>query len=347
MGEKDEKGRVEKGQAVGAGAEVRVQDEVAEVVANALRGHDVTHVAWVAAGGSNGGFYAAHYFMERECATVASHMYTSNEFVLAPPAYVNEHTLCVICSMRGTKETCEAARVAKELGAATVALYVNESDLTRTCDQKIAYESIALDESRTERVNSSIALMIAMSLANQVEGYDRYDEAMHAFDVVDGIYRKAFARMQEPAREWAARMAGERTIYVMGSGPAYGSAYIFSICNIEEMLQIDSPTINSCEFFHGPFEVLDATKPVFLLLSVGRCRPADERALRFLRRYGGANVFVLDGMDLGLGELPQAVREYFNHILFSPILNNVYMRALSAATGKDYMTRRYMWKVEY
>ena len=347
MGEKDEKGRVEKGQAVGAGAEVRVQDEVAEVVANALRGHDVTHVAWVAAGGSNGGFYAAHYFMERECATVASHMYTSNEFVLAPPAYVDEHTLCVICSMRGTKETCEAARVAKELGAATVALYVNESDLTRTCDQKIAYESIALDESRTERVNSSIALMIAMNLANQVEGYDRYDEAMHAFDVVDGIYRKAFARMQEPAREWAARMAGERTIYVMGSGPAYGSAYIFSICNIEEMLQIDSPTINSCEFFHGPFEVLDATKPVFLLLSAGRCRPADERALRFLRRYGGANIFVLDGMDLGLGELPQDVREYFNHILFSPILNNVYMRALSAATGKDYMTRRYMWKVEY
>ena len=272
MGEKDEKGRVEKGQAVGAGAEVRVQDEVAEVVANALRGRDVTHVAWVAAGGSNGGFYAAHYFMERECATVASHMYTSNEFVLAPPAYVDEHTLCVICSMRGTKETCEAARVAKELGAATVALYVNESDLTRTCDQKIAYESIALDESRTERVNSSIALMIAMSLANQVEGYDRYDEAMHAFDVVDGIYRKAFARMQEPARQWAARMAGERTIYVMGSGPAYGSAYIFSICNIEEMLQIDSPTINSCEFFHGPFEVLDATKPVFLLLSAGRCR---------------------------------------------------------------------------
>ncbi|MCI2159001.1 MAG: hypothetical protein LKK35_01445, partial [Olsenella sp.] len=48
-------------------------------------------------------------------------------------------------------------------------------------------------------------------------------------------------------------------------------------CNIEEMLQIDSPTINSCEFFHGPFEVLDAKKPVFLLLSAGRCRPADER----------------------------------------------------------------------
>lgn len=327
---------------------MEILDRVHEVVSNAVKSAGaVHHVVWVAAGGSNGGFYAAHWFMTHEAKAVSSQMFTSNEFVMAPPAYLGPDTVAVICSMRGTPETCKAAQVAKDHGAATIGLYVQESLLTQTCDQVIAYESIALDESRTERVNSSIALMIAMSLANQVEGYDRYDEAMHAFDVVDGIYRKAFARMQEPAREWAARMAGERTIYVMGSGPAYGSAYIFSICNIEEMLQIDSPTINSCEFFHGPFEVLDATKPVFLLLSAGRCRPADERALRFLRRYGGANVFVLDGMDLGLGELPQAVREYFNHILFSPILNNVYMRALSAATGKDYMTRRYMWKVEY
>ena len=39
--------------------------------------------------------------------------------------------------------------------------------------------------------------------------------------------------------------------------------------------------------------------------------------------------------------------EYFNHLVFSPILNNVYMRALSRVTHKDYMTRRYMWKLAY
>jgi fructoselysine-6-P-deglycase FrlB-like protein len=327
--------------------QIKVQGEVASIVSNVLAECDVTHVAWVAAGGSNGGFYAAHYFMERECKGIASHMYTSNEFVLATPAYVDERTLCVICSMRGTKETCVAARVAKEHGAATIALYVNESDLTETCDQKIAYESIALDESRTERVNSSIALMIAMSLTNQTEGYAHYDEAMRAFDVVDAIYRKALDYAQPLAHEWASRMAGQKTIYVMGSGPAYGSAYIFSICNIEEMLQIDSPTINSCEFFHGPFEILDRAKPVFLLVSVGRCRAADKRALDFLKRYGDDNVYVLDGKEIGLNDLPDTVSEYFNHILFSPILNNVYMRALSAATNKDYNTRRYMWKVAY
>ena len=324
-----------------------IQEQSARVIATVLAKHEVKRIAWVAAGGSFGGFYAAHYFMERECAAIASQMYTSNEFVLAPPTYLGGDTLCVICSMRGTPETCEAARVAKSHGAATIALYVDESDLTQLCDQKIRYQSIALDESRTERVNSSIALQLAIELTSQTEGYDHHDEAMAAFDVVDAIYRKAVDYATPLAERWAERVAHERTIYVMGSGPAYGSAYIFSICNIEEMLQIASPTINSCEFFHGPFEVLDKRTPVFMLVSVGRCRAADERALAFLGRYGGENVYVLDGKELGLNDLPDSVSEYFNHILFSPVLNNVYMRALSRATGKDYMTRRYMWKVTY
>ncbi len=68
-----------------------------------------------------------------------------------------------------------------------------------------------------------------------------------------GSVAEASAKLAENG--WAAQVAGEKTIYVMGSGPAYGSAYIFSICNIEEMLQIDSPTINCCEFFHGPFRL--------------------------------------------------------------------------------------------
>ena len=94
-------------------------------------------------------------------------------------------------------------------------------------------------------------------------------------------------------------------------------------------------------------EGADKAKPIFLLMSVGRCRAADERALAFLDRYAGENLYVLDGKEIGLNDLPDEVSEYFNHVLFSPVLNNVYMRALSKTTHKDYMTRRYMWKVEY
>ena len=51
--------------------------------------------------------------------------------------------------------------------------------------------------------------------------------------------------------------------------------------------------------------------------------------------------------ELGINRFKDSVAEYFNHMLFSPILNNTYMKCLSAATKVDYMTRRYMWKVKY
>lgn len=330
---------------------MNIQETVKQVMNEALakmaEHGGVKRVVWIAAGGSFGGFYPAQYFMDHQSTNLPSQMFTSNEFNFATPPYINENTLAVICSMRGTAETCVAAEVAKELGATTIGLYVEESKLTETCDFSIQYESIALDESRTERVNSSVGLLIAMHLTEMTEGYPAFEKAMAAFDKVDAIYHKAVAYTTPLAKKWALQNKDEQTIYVIGSGPAYGSAYIFSICNIEEMLQIDSPTINSCEFFHGPFEVIDKRTSVFLLVNVGRVRQADERVVAFLDQYGGDKVYQLDGKELGLNDLDDEVSEYFNHILFSPILNNVYMRELSYATNKDYNTRRYMWKVAY
>ena len=330
---------------------MKIQENVSDVLRQVMKKTKnvggIKRVVWIAAGGSFGGFYPAQYFMDRESKVVPSQMFTSNEFNFATPPYVDENTLAVICSMSGTKETCVAAAKAKRLGAVTIGLYVNESLLTETCDFNIQYESIAVDESRTERVNSSVGLSIAMNLVEMTEGYEYYETAMNAFDLVDPIYRKAVAYTKKKKKKWAELNKDEKTIYVMGSGPAYGSAYIFSICNIEEMLQIDSPTINSCEFFHGPFEILDKNTSLFQLVSVGRMREADERAVRFLKQYGGEKIYILDGKELGLNDIDDTVSEYFNHVLFSPILNNVYMRNLSYATNKSYNTRRYMWKVEY
>jgi fructoselysine-6-P-deglycase FrlB-like protein len=307
----------------------------------------IKSVVWLAAGGSNGGFFPVQYFMDREAREIRSQSFTSNEFVLAPPAFCNKNTLAVVCSMRGTPETCEAAQAAKDLGAATVGLYVNESRLTDICDYNIKYENISLDESNQAETNSGIALKLAMTLLHLTEGYEDYDAAMDGFELIPGIYRDAVEYCTPLARKWAQENKDEKTIYVMGSGPAYGAAYIFSVCNIMEMLQKASPTINSCEFFHGPFEILDKATPIFLLVSEGRVRKADERAVEFLKQYGGDKVYILDAKELGINRIKDSVCEYFNHLLFTPILNNVYMRQLSYATKVDYTTRRYMWKVKY
>ena len=327
-----------------------IQREVAALVDEILAerdGRPFRDVVWVGAGGSNGGNFGAQWFVEHEATALRSSRITSNEFVHCTPAWVGPDTLCVAVSMRGTPETIEAARVAKEAGAATIAVYVDESGLTEVCDHAIRYQSLALDESRVERMNPSVVLMIAATLVDRQEDYGALDELLAAFDEVDGLYREAFRALAEPAAAWAEANSGSTCVNVLASGPAWGAGYVFSICNLQEMLQIDSPTIDACDFFHGPFEVLDSRASFFQLVGEGRNRPCDERAVAFLDRFGGPLNYRLDARDLGVDRLDESVREHFNHILFSPILNNVFMRALSATTGKDFHTRRYMWQMPY
>lgn len=307
----------------------------------------IKNVVWVAAGGSHDGHYAAQYFMDRESTVVRSQMITSSEFVYAPPKGVGKNTIVVVTSMRGTKETIEAAKAAKALGAVTVSQYVEKSGLTEVCDYNVQYGSIWEDDKDQSKTNAGNALRMAMAIVDIVEGYDNYADAMDAFTKVQPAYIKAREYCRPLAAKWAEQMKNEKVITVLSSGPAYGSGHIFSTCNILEMLQIHSPTFNSCDFFHGPFEITDKNEAFFLLVADGRTRKADERAVKFMKQYAGDKVYILDAKEIGIDRLKDSVSEYFTHLLFTPVLNNVYMKELSRETGVDYTTRRYMWKVEY
>lgn len=307
----------------------------------------IKNVVWLAAGGSYGGFYPGDYFLNQEAAGIRSRNITSNEFVQAPPAFVGENTLAVVCSMRGTPETIEAAKLAKRLGAATIALYVDESELTEVCDYQISYDSVAVDSSDFSKTNSAYGLKIAMLVMDVVEGYEHIELALDNFEAVNSIYDQAVTEIRTKAIKWAIQNRESKSIHVMASGATFGAAYVFSICNIMEMLQIDSPTVNCCDFFHGPFEVIDEDISVFLLMGEGSNRSNDERAARFLQEFGGKKVFRLDARDVGINKFDPKVSEHFNHLIFSPILNNVFMRELAYQIKKDYMTRTYMWKAQY
>lgn len=78
----------------------QAKDVVSQVLADKADKGGIKRVVWIGAGGSNGGNYPAQYFMEHEATQVVSSSYTSNEFVHATPAYVNENTLAVVVSMR-------------------------------------------------------------------------------------------------------------------------------------------------------------------------------------------------------------------------------------------------------
>ena len=137
----------------------------------------------------------------------------------------------------------------------------------------------------------------------------------------------------------------DKIIYTMASGAGYGAAYMQSICIFMEMQWLDSSSIHTGEFFHGPFEVTDANRPFMIQISEGSTRELDERALTFLKT-NAKRIEVLDAKELGLSTIDASVVDYFNHALFNNVYP-IYNHALAVKREHPLTTRRYMWKVEY
>ena len=170
---------------------MEIRELIEKIVKEMEEKGGLKNVVWVAAGGSNDGHYAVQYFMDRESTAVRSQMITSSEFEFAAPKCIGENTIAVITSMRGTKETIEAAKVAKELGAVTISQYVDESGLTEVCDYNVQYGSIWEDDEDQGRTNAGNALRIAMAIVDVTEGYKNYADAMDAFEKIQPAYVRA------------------------------------------------------------------------------------------------------------------------------------------------------------
>lgn len=127
--------------------------------------------------------------------------------------------------------------------------------------------------------------------------------------------------------------------YILGSGPSYGHAYGFSICSLMEMQWLDSTSVHSGEFFHGPFEVTDRDTMFILLMSQGVREHWTSEQKSFLtstRQQGGS----CRCKELGLDLIPDEVSEFFNPFVYSII----EYRSLADNRNHDLDVRRYMGK---
>lgn len=179
----------------------------------------------------------------------------------------------------------------------------------------------------------------------QTEGYAHYDQMVSAFASFESVVRDVRQQVQADARHLAEARKSEKVIYMVGSGPSFDAAYQESICVLLEMRWINSASIHSGEYFHGPFEITEAGTSFILLKSSGRTRPLDDRAVRFIERYQG-ELQTIDVERVGIGILHTSMHEYFCGLLHNCVLD-AYNLALATARSHPLTTRRYMWKVEY
>lgn len=317
---------------------------VGEIIAAKKKHGGLRQVFFTACGGSFSAQYPAKYFLDTESKKLKRvAILSANEFVHATPASLGEDSLVVAVSYQGTTaETVEAARVAREKGATTITLSQKpDSPLCKNGDYIITYAEKPREESTVADESDYKVLRLALEILEQTEGYAGYDQMVKDFDAVVDICEKAKKKAEKPAQAFADEYKDEKRMYTMGSGPAWNSAYTENICILMEMQWVHSSWIHSGEYFHGPFEITDKDLLFLMLLSTGKTRELDERALKFLKTYA-RKIETVDAKAYGADK----VSEYFSGMVIDTVLG-VYNKAFAEARQHPLKTRRYMWKVQY
>lgn len=329
-----------------------IKDIVAEIIESRKDEGGVKSLYFVGCGGSLGAFYPAKTFMEKESMTLKSALVNSNEFVHNTPRDFGKNSIiCLACHKGNTPETIAAAKLGKEMGAAVIILtWFEESEIIEYGDYVIRYTFDASPDHLAGDIDYAgektiCALLVAVETVSQVEGYQNYDKFYEGVGMITGIIRNARAHVAERAAAFGKEYKDDDFIYTMGSGAGYGAAYMESICIFMEMLWMNSSSIHTGEYFHGPFEVTDANRPFMIQISEGSTRALDERCLKFLKKYA-KRIEVLDAKELGLSTIDESVIDYFNHSLFNNVYP-IYNHSLAVEREHPLTTRRYMWKVEY
>lgn len=330
-----------------------IKSIVAEILEAKKDKGGVKSLYFVGCGGSLGALYPAKIFMERESTSIKSAWLNSNEFIHYTPKDFGENSILVMACHKGnTPETIQAAKLGKEKGAAVIILtWLEESEIVEFGDYIVLYSFDASPDHLAGDIDYAgektlCALYVAVELLAQTQdGYPNYDKFYEGAGMITNIIRNARAHVAEWARIFAEERKHDRVIYTMGSGASYGAAYMESICIFMEMQWLDSSSIHTGEFFHGPFEITDANRPFVIQISEGSTRALDERALTFLQKYA-KNIEILDAKELGLSVIDASVVDYFNHSLFNNVYP-IYNHELAIKRQHPLPTRRYMWKVEY
>lgn len=301
-------------------------------------------VYFIGLGGSSAAIYPGKYLLTSEAKDFSVASFTSNEFIYSNPKSLDERCLCILCSLKGTKETLDAVKFANEAGAVTIAMTGSETtEMAKLGQYTVVYSNG--ENQIYSQSNQSKSLMLGFEILKQFEGYEHYDAAMKAYDKLDEIFDDARLRFTEKAIKFALDYKDEDMFYVLASGPCYGTGYSMTMCHLMEMQWKNAAFIHSGEFFHGPFEILD-DKPVMVLIkSIGKTRHLDDRAESFLYKFG-SKIFVIDAKDTKLESLDSNVAEYFTSVVMLPIERFVVSK-MADMRNHSMDKRRYMWQLDY
>ena len=189
---------------------MEVKNIIAEIKEKMEQRGGLKHVYFVACGGSKAAIFPGLYLLQSEAKNFSATTYTSNEFVHATPAELDERCLAVICSLKATPETVEAVKTANAKGAITIAMTGNMQTGMAKVGQYVVTYSNGDDQVYSDS-NQANSLRIGFELLHQLEGWDKYEKAMEAYQYIDEIVAEGKRTAWLPRRHGRRRKRTSRS----------------------------------------------------------------------------------------------------------------------------------------
>lgn len=318
--------------------------EAADELGTQLSQQDFRRLYFVGCGAPNRSMSIQEYWGQRIATQLEFRRYFPAEFVHQAPTALGSDTLVILGSHSGTtKETVEAAKFLQDKPCTTVAVTQKEdSPLVQHTQHVLPYSETKSGYYAAYMLTQALT---SSFLSRKEQGWTVHDKLMAALDVFPEALADAAEQNDPRATEDARIYKDDRIMYILGAGPMFSTAYVLGVCVLMEMQWMHVHPVVSAEFFHGPFEIIDETMPVILLLGEDPNRPETERAVRFCKKYT-ERLMIHDSKDYEMTGIDPEVRAIVAPVILESALSR-FPEHLAVWHRQPLTTRRYMWKTEY
>lgn len=297
----------------------------------------------IGCGAPNRAMLLTEYWLQHYATNLEIRRYFPAEFIYQNPPNVDENTLVILGSHSGTTpETVAAAKFLQDKPCTTVGItQKKDSPLAQNVQQTLLYG----ESDAGYYAMHMLLLALVSGFFKEVDQWPLHDTLIPSLKALPEAIADATEANDPRAAEHARLYKDEEIMYIVGGGPMYTTAYVIGTCIMMEMLWMQVQPLEGAEFFHGPFEIVNETTPLILLVGEGPSRPIDERVVRFCKKYT-EKLMIWDAQDFEMKGIAEDIRPILAPLFIEAALSRMTVH-LSVWHNNPLSTRHYMWKTEY
>lgn len=311
-----------------------------ESIADRVCDKGITSIFFVGAGSSlQMGDAFRHFF--QQLSDVPVYSIESAELSTCGFYHLKKGALVILVTLTGTPEAVEAAEYCHKNEIDLVAFLGTENSPI----YELANHVICSDEPLVA-LRYIMLFFLIFRMLHRMGSFPQYERFIHDLEKLPEALFEAGKEFKEAGLRLAEQCAKEDFILWISSGAAYGETFSFANCCVEEMIWKKTQTMQSAEFFHGCFEIVDKDLCVVLVKNEDGNRALEERVEQFLQRFG-KKYFVVDPTKAKLTGISPEFRRYVLPAVINIAFHCGAQEHLEELTGRSAKTRRYYNVVSY